>query len=85
MLTLAHFLETLTEYKPTGAEPKLSTVVMDSREVEKGSLFVAVAGERVDGHDYVINAFANGAVAAIVERPFPNTTTIDLRTKNNKQ
>ncbi|KAA3665148.1 MAG: UDP-N-acetylmuramoyl-tripeptide--D-alanyl-D-alanine ligase [Chloroflexi bacterium] len=84
MLTLAHFLITLTEYIASGKEPKLSTVVMDSREVKKGSLFVAVAGERVDGHDFVESAFANGAVAALVERPFPNTTTIDLRTNNQQ-
>ena len=79
MLTLGHFLASLTEYKPTRRDPKLTTVVMDSREVEKGSLFVAYAGERVDGHDYVEAAFANGAVAALVERPLPNTNTIDLR------
>ncbi|MCA9926928.1 MAG: UDP-N-acetylmuramoyl-tripeptide--D-alanyl-D-alanine ligase [Anaerolineales bacterium] len=79
MLTLGHFLETLTEYKANGKESKLTTIVMDSREVERGSLFVAVQGEHVDGHDYVADAFANGAVAALVERPFPHTTTIDLR------
>ncbi len=78
MLSLAHFLTTLTKYDSTGAEPKLSTVVMDSREVEKGSLFVAVAGEHVDGHDYVTSAFANGAVAALVERPFPTPSTFLL-------
>ncbi|MFQ5419535.1 MAG: UDP-N-acetylmuramoyl-tripeptide--D-alanyl-D-alanine ligase [Anaerolineae bacterium] len=79
MLTLGHFLKTLTAYEPTGTEPKLSTVVMDSREVVAGGLFVAYAGERVDGHDYVADAFADGAVAALVERPFPDLTTIDLR------
>ncbi len=44
-------------------------VVLDSRQVTAGSLFVAVPGEHVDGHDFVAAAEAGGAAAAIVERP----------------
>jgi len=39
---------------------------IDSRTVGAGELFFAVKGERVDGHDYVGAAIANGAVAAVV-------------------
>jgi UDP-N-acetylmuramoyl-tripeptide--D-alanyl-D-alanine ligase len=39
---------------------------IDSRTVGAGELFFAVKGERVDGHDYVEAAVANGAVAAVV-------------------
>lgn len=81
MLTLAHFLETLIpQYEVTGTEPVISSVVMDSREVEAGSLFVAEKGEQLDGHDFVNEAFARGAIAALVERPLPGDhTVIDLR------
>ena len=80
MLTLAHFLEALTHYEATGAEPAVTSVVMDSREAVPGCLFVAYAGEQVDGHDYVADAFARGAIAALVERPIPGDyATIDLR------
>jgi len=41
---------------------------IDSREVGAGEVFVAIAGERVDGHEFVASAVASGAVAAIVER-----------------
>ena len=68
MLTLGHILKALGDYRPTGDEPSLSTVVTDSREAEPGSLFVALKGERRDGHDYVAEAFDRGAVAALVER-----------------
>jgi len=44
-------------------------IAFDSRRVREGSLFVAVPGEHVDGHDYVAAALALGAAAAIVERP----------------
>ncbi len=80
MLTLAHFLETLSTYQTTGAEPVVSCVVMDSREAVPGSLFVAHKGEKVDGHDFVAAAFAQGAIAALVDRPIPGEyATIDLR------
>jgi UDP-N-acetylmuramoyl-tripeptide--D-alanyl-D-alanine ligase len=39
---------------------------IDSRTINAGELFFAVKGERVDGHDYVEAALANGAVAAVV-------------------
>lgn len=39
---------------------------IDSRTIGAGELFFAVRGERVDGHDYVEAALANGAVAAVV-------------------
>mgnify|MGYP001143668650 CR=1 FL=1 len=80
MLTLGHILKALSDYRPTGEEPALSTVVTDSREVERGSLFVALEGERRDGHDYVAEALAGGAIAALIERPVvPEMLTIDLR------
>ncbi len=44
-------------------------VVVDSRLAGPGSLFVALRGERSDGHDFVGDAFGRGALAAIVERP----------------
>lgn len=78
--TLGHFFQALTSYIATGDEPALSSVVVDSREAEPGSLFVALVGERVDGHSFIQNAFARGAVAALVEQPVDNgNAIIDLR------
>ncbi|MDP9465931.1 MAG: UDP-N-acetylmuramoyl-tripeptide--D-alanyl-D-alanine ligase [Actinomycetota bacterium] len=44
-------------------------VEVDSRLVRPGSLFVALAGERSDGHDHAAAAVEAGAVAALVARP----------------
>ncbi|MER7678581.1 MULTISPECIES: UDP-N-acetylmuramoyl-tripeptide--D-alanyl-D-alanine ligase [unclassified Streptomyces] len=44
-------------------------VVRDSREVEPGSLFVAFAGERVDGHDFARAVVDAGAAAVLASRP----------------
>ena len=49
-------------------ELAIKGVATDSRTVEKGNLFVAINGEKFDGHSYVSQARAQGAVAAIVER-----------------
>ncbi|MDX6274537.1 MAG: UDP-N-acetylmuramoyl-tripeptide--D-alanyl-D-alanine ligase [Frankiales bacterium] len=44
-------------------------VVSDSRDVVPGAVFVAVRGERVDGHEYADQAFAAGAAALLASRP----------------
>ncbi|MDT0475173.1 UDP-N-acetylmuramoyl-tripeptide--D-alanyl-D-alanine ligase [Streptomyces sp. DSM 41014] len=44
-------------------------VVRDSREVVPGGLFVAFAGERVDGHDFAAQVVEAGAVAVLASRP----------------
>ncbi len=41
-------------------------VCADSRKVKQGDLFIALCGERVDGHEYVAQAAEKGAVAALV-------------------
>ena len=41
----------------------------DSRKIKKGDLYVAIVGERVDGHDFIDSAFENGAVAVLCQKP----------------
>ncbi len=43
-------------------------VAIDTRKLQPGDLFVAIKGERADGHDYLAAAAARGAVAAMVTR-----------------
>ncbi|MFC5830806.1 UDP-N-acetylmuramoyl-tripeptide--D-alanyl-D-alanine ligase [Nonomuraea insulae] len=51
-------------------------VVIDSRAVEPGSLFVAIKGARVDGHDYAAQAIRAGAVAVLAGRPVEGPAVI---------
>lgn len=44
-------------------------VATDSRTVGQGDLFVALGGERFDGHDFLATAVARGAAAVVVSRP----------------
>jgi UDP-N-acetylmuramoyl-tripeptide--D-alanyl-D-alanine ligase len=61
-----------------GPDAVVSAVGIDSRAVEPGSMFVAIAGERVDGHDFVADAFERGVVAAVVHRPEIAGTVIEV-------
>ena len=51
----------------------VSSVTVDSRDVQAGGLFVAKPGETADGHQFVPQAFLNGAVLALVEHPVAET------------
>ncbi|MGH3793932.1 MAG: UDP-N-acetylmuramoyl-tripeptide--D-alanyl-D-alanine ligase [Pseudonocardiaceae bacterium] len=52
-----------------GTEVVTGSVEFDSREVGSGGLFVALPGERVDGHDFAAAAVAAGATGVLVGRP----------------
>jgi UDP-N-acetylmuramoyl-L-alanyl-D-glutamate--2,6-diaminopimelate ligase len=49
-------------------DPVITGLASDSRDVHPGSLFVAIPGTRVDGHDYIMNAVRAGASAIVCER-----------------
>ncbi len=51
-----------------GADAAFAGVTTDSRRVRAGELFVALRGERFDGHDHVLSAARAGASGALVER-----------------
>ncbi|WP_311947922.1 UDP-N-acetylmuramoyl-tripeptide--D-alanyl-D-alanine ligase [Halomonas piscis] len=51
------------------ADLPLGRVVTDTRSLAPGALFVALVGERFDGHDFVAEAREQGAAAALVEHP----------------
>ena len=54
-----------------GADAFFSAVGIDSRADCTGQLFVALRGERFDGHDFVAAAASRGAAAALVDRALP--------------
>jgi UDP-N-acetylmuramoyl-tripeptide--D-alanyl-D-alanine ligase len=51
-----------------GNDAEVTGVGIDTRTLKPGDLFVAIKGERTDGHDYLAEAAARGAVAALVTR-----------------
>src|SRR3954464_14981947 len=53
--------------RASGADVRFSGVSTDSRSVGRGELFVALRGERFDGHQFLAAAAARGAAAAMVD------------------
>ncbi|MGY1731310.1 UDP-N-acetylmuramoyl-tripeptide--D-alanyl-D-alanine ligase [Geodermatophilus sp. SYSU D01045] len=70
-LTLAEVAEAVGATLTPAADPAATVtgVTLDSRTVAPGDLFVAVTGERVDGHEFLDAAAAAGAAAALTTRP----------------
>lgn len=70
--TLDRLTQALTEEldgaRPAGRIP-LGRVVTDTRIIGAGDIFVALVGERFDGHDFVAEAVQRGAVALVVSDP----------------
>lgn len=81
MLTLVDVLEALTGLRPVINPMVITEAAIDSRQVIPGGLFVAIPGERVDGHNYVAQAFQAGAVVALIEHELaePIGTLLDVR------
>ncbi|NLE45031.1 MAG: UDP-N-acetylmuramoyl-tripeptide--D-alanyl-D-alanine ligase [Chloroflexi bacterium] len=67
-LNLASVVEGLCGQRPSNLDQVVTNTVVDSRLVRPGGLFVALHGERTDGHHYLLDALSRGAVAAIVDR-----------------
>ncbi len=62
---IAEFIAATGDFDPKAIAEGYS---IDSRTVRPGELFFAVKGERLDGHDFIDQALARGAVAAVVRR-----------------
>lgn len=55
---------------PEKSSPWIATgVSIDTRTLKPGDLYIAIRGDSLDGHTFVPDAFAKGAVAAIVDHP----------------
>jgi UDP-N-acetylmuramoyl-tripeptide--D-alanyl-D-alanine ligase len=80
MLTFADVIEALTNARPVLTNAVITEAAVDSRQVIPGGLFVAIPGERVDGHDFVADAFQRGASFALIQHELSGEfRTLDLR------
>ena len=76
-MTLSQLADTLHGRVP-GDDARFDGVSIDSRAIAAGDLFVALVGPRFDGHDYLDDVAAKGAVAALVQREVPGSTLPQL-------
>ncbi|MCI5207314.1 MAG: UDP-N-acetylmuramoyl-L-alanyl-D-glutamate--2,6-diaminopimelate ligase [Candidatus Electrothrix sp. ATG2] len=77
-------VEVAAEVLYDGARGKWSGITRDSREVGPGSLFVAIRGTQVDGHDFIAQAVAQGCRCLVVEDdPGPLLDVTVVRVKDS--
>ncbi|MGI9514308.1 MAG: UDP-N-acetylmuramoylalanyl-D-glutamyl-2,6-diaminopimelate--D-alanyl-D-alanine ligase [Anderseniella sp.] len=67
--TIAEVIDATGGHLEGKVEQALNGVAIDSRAINAGDIFVAIKGERTDGHEYAANALKAGAAVAIVSRP----------------
>jgi UDP-N-acetylmuramoyl-L-alanyl-D-glutamate--2,6-diaminopimelate ligase len=67
-MRLSEVLANVSAAKTPHGETDIHGITIDSRKVRKADLFVAVRGERADGHSFLAQAARAGAAAALVER-----------------
>jgi UDP-N-acetylmuramoyl-tripeptide--D-alanyl-D-alanine ligase len=80
VFTLADVIEALTGAHITGTSLFISEASVDSRQIIPAAMFVALPGERVDGHQFIGEVFQLGASLALVEKEVPaQFPVIDLR------
>ncbi len=60
-----------------------TAVVTDSRQICENAVFIAIPGERVDGHDFVADVLKKGALAAVVEREVEGTEGPQILVENS--
>ncbi len=69
-MKLETLLQSIKDFRVSGrTDLEVTQVVSDSRQVTPGSLFVAIAGQRNNGHLFVSEAAARGAVGVVVNHP----------------
>ena len=80
VINLKDIVSALTGQNFPQLDIPIHRTVIDSRQANEGSLFIALAGEQVDGHAFVQSAFENGAIFALIDKDIPEgLNTIDLR------
>ncbi|WP_434212991.1 UDP-N-acetylmuramoyl-tripeptide--D-alanyl-D-alanine ligase [[Pseudomonas] boreopolis] len=67
-----------------GDDVAIDAVTQDSRTLAPGSLYVALRGERFDGHDFATDAAARGASALLVERVLPDIELPQVRVADSQ-
>lgn len=86
MITLNDIIYALSGIAIPDNTTMVTEAVIDSRKAIPGSLFIALPGERSDGHDFINSAFEKGATLALIQRDLGvEFRVLDLRNAKSDQ
>jgi UDP-N-acetylmuramyl pentapeptide synthase len=83
VLNILDVIEAISGSRPDGSGQVISEAAIDSRQVLPGGLFIALPGERVDGHEYIADAFRRKANFALVQKDMSGSIKKILRLFRN--
>ena len=66
------------QFTGTPDNREISAITYDSRKVKPGTLFVAISGMQTDGHEFILQAIENGAVAILSNGRSPKTKAVPI-------
>ena len=85
MKTLNSILKGI-EYSGKADSRTIECLSYDSRKIKNNSLFIAIRGMNVDGHNYIDDAIKLGAVAILVDCDYKNDSTVPfIKVKNTRK
>ena len=74
------------DFSPLDADPPITDVTGDSRQVRPGALFVAIEGSSFDGHRFIPEAVSRGAAAVVGSQPAPSGLSVPyVRAENPRR
>jgi len=76
-------------HQPNDGEKLVTNLCFDSRRATQGSVYIAIRGEKSDGHLFVKQAAQSGAIAVVVDRdyhePIEHLSTVVIRVENTRR
>ncbi len=85
-MTLKKLLQGCDFINPSlSLEREITHVAYDSRKVDKGCLFIAIKGEKFDGHDFISDAVRKGAIAVAGEKDINDMENTYIRVKDSRK
>ena len=66
-------------------DKEITAITIDSRKVAEGGLFIAIKGERSDGHDFIGQCFEKGAACVISEKELPDEERSYIKVESSLQ
>jgi len=86
-MDFSSLLKAITPKKITGLDevrPEIDSIHYRSQDVRPGGLFVAIEGLQADGHDFIDEAIARGALAVVVQKPV-NKEAVIIEVENTRK
>ncbi len=78
LITLNNIAKILNNSEYINSKLEIDNIVIDSRKVVGGSLFIAIVGKNDDGHNYITDAIKNDAVAVIISKKITSSLPMIL-------